>query len=78
MAKKTKAPARDTSSGTSYRKSLGKDEVPAGHVPVNNGNPNSPRSVPIKSVIGKGTNLTADNSPLPPTAVNSEARNSEG
>jgi hypothetical protein len=53
------------------RDALPADAVPAGEVPVNNGNPDSPQTVATADLVGEGSDLTADNSPLPPDAVDS-------
>jgi len=59
-------------SSVTERDALPADAVPDGEVPVNNGNPNSPQTVAVSDVVGEGTNLTADNSPLPPDAVSTD------
>lgn len=56
-------------SAVTERDALAPEDVPDGEVPVNNGNPASPVSVPVEDLVGEGTDLTADNAPLPPDAV---------
>jgi len=56
-------------SSVTERDALPVDQVPDGEVPVNNGNPASPQTVATADLVGEGSDLTADNSPLPPDAV---------